>query len=195
MNNPAFLDLQVSLSNYLEAVNTSLNKMADAKFTLGPEDKPGTEVRNIYQLEIGNLDPSLPEAVGVSGDPVDHSGVTHNANVYVHLKLPANVLLNDWMYRIEVQGYSYESAKIIDCTYVGYAYQGGQTLYSASSTGTVPTNQYSDVNGNVILSFLLAGCYRSAFQVSSMVCGIGPAIKRGMIECKLSHAAQVAFAV
>jgi hypothetical protein len=192
MNASLWQTLKTKLSNYLFTVRDTLTNYENQKFIIGPEASIGTVFRNVYQLMIYSIDATNKR---VGGDPVDVSGISTQANVYVHLKLPGNINLNTWMHHVRVRGYSYGSAKIIDCTYVGYSYSPSNSFLNKEAMGTVTVDQYADTNGNIVLCFLLSSAYYSSFEVDTMRCGVNVGIKRGMIQCKLSTSNRVTFAV
>lgn len=192
MNSTIWATLKDKLSNYLFTVRNTLMHYENQKFIIGPETAIGTVFRNVYRLMIYSINETTKR---VGGDPVDVSGISTQNNVYVHIKLPGNIQLNTWMHYVRIRGYSYGSAKVIDCTYVGYSYSPTGSFLNREAMGTITTDQYADANGNIVISFLLPVAYYTSFEVETMKCGVGAGIKRGMLQCKLSTSNRVVFPV
>ena len=175
-------------------------KMADAqakfdqfralKDVVGTPGVNGTLTTSIFQGQIYGTGGTI--SVGADGD-FTSADLGASVNVYIHLKLPINVRQVDRMFWVNIRGYSYGSAKVIEETVVGYSYLAQNTLVNTNAVGNMTPAVYIDTNGNVVVRILVPSIYITTLRIDSMRVGSNPAIAVGEIKSKLSLADKVVF--
>lgn len=160
------------------------------KDVVGTPGEDGTLTMSVFQGQVwGTGGPIEPSSTG--GFPTTDLGTT--LGVYMHFKLPFNVNRDDRMFWMNIRGYSYGSAKIIDETLVGYCYTAQRELISKNAVGNATPALYVDSNGNCVMRIYCGNAYITAVRIDTMKVGIGDAVKPGEIQAKLSLADTVVF--
>jgi len=96
--------------------------------------------------------------------------VTNTTNQYVHMK--TNQPLNNIMFMVQFQGYSYGESKPIDATLVGYPYAPNNAIINVGTSGTHTCGSYKSSDGYAVLTILLPNTYYAGFILNQV--GAGP---------------------
>lgn len=177
----------------MNAAEAEFDEWRNQKDFEGEPGLDGTIRRNIAQGYISGT--------GVPNKPSGASGIFKDVdlgssqNVYIHLKLPLNLNIDNRMFWINVKGYSYGSASIIDETFVGYCYSAERKLLNKNTFGNMSPELYADSNGNIVARMLLPNIYVTTIRVDCMRVGGGFGIlfNVGDLSCKLSLSETVVF--
>ncbi|EPB5741432.1 hypothetical protein ACRQNN_006085 [Pseudomonas aeruginosa] len=193
-------NLTAAVDSKIGAIDTRMDT-AEAEFELWRNEKDlegdpgldGTIRRNIAQGYISSTGGThtMQGATGIF-TAVD---LGSSVSVYIHIKLPLNINLHDRMFWINIKGYSYGSAKIIDETLVGYCYASGHQLTNKSAFGNMTPDLYVDSNGNVVARLLVPNIYVTTIRVDCMKVGgaFGVLFDVGQLVAKLSLSDTVVF--
>ncbi|OCX94709.1 MAG: hypothetical protein BCV62_16135 [Pseudomonas sp. K35] len=181
-----------AIDTRMDAAEAEFDEWRNQKDLEGDPGADGTIRRNIAQGYVGGTGaPYGVDAAGIfAATPLGSS-----TNVYMHIKLPLNVNVDDRMFWINIKGYSYGSAAIIDETLVGYCYSATLSLNSKSVFGNMSPELYIDANGNIIARLLIPNIYVTTIRIDTMKVGGGYGVlfNVGQITAKLSLAATVVF--
>ncbi len=156
------------------------------------------------KVGVGTASPKAPlHVAGMLVQGTSHGTLSHqvasfftNANdntQYIHLRTPFDPKQAADMFHFKVTGYAYgASTKIIDITYVGYAYTGSETIINKEilnpNGGHAPAI-YQGSDDNVYLRFKPSSVYYLSFRVDSMYVGNGRVVEPGEVTVTMSPAA------
>jgi hypothetical protein len=116
----------------------------------------GLDRKNLYLGSVddaGNLAYSSP--LGGNGEigtrisnGVYYAGSAYRYGVYVHIRLPLSIAVDNQMYQFRVRGFTYINSKLIDITFGGYCYKNGSSLLYANDNNRslcVPTDGFTNI--------------------------------------------------
>ncbi len=127
---------------------------------------------------------------GTSHGTVSHQVASYftdedSSNEYIHIRTPFNPTVASDMFHFEVKGYAFNaSTKIVDITYVGYAYQTQGLIRDTeigNTTGGHAPAIYQGSDNNVYLRFKPSNIYYLSFRVDSMQVGNGRVVLPGEV--------------
>jgi hypothetical protein len=109
----------------------------------------------------------------------------NSSSQYIHIRTPFDPTVASEMFHFEVKGYAYNaSTKVVDITYVGYAYQTQGLIRDtgiSNPTGGHAPAIYQGSDNNVYLRFKPSNTYYLSFRVDSMQVGNGRVVLPGEV--------------
>jgi hypothetical protein len=157
------------------------------------------------KVGVGTALPQAPLHVegmlveGATQGTISHSVASYFTNQsttdYIHIRTPFNPTMASDMFHFKVTGYAYgASPKVIDITYVGYAYMSSGTLKNTEifnpNAGHAPM-MYQGSDDNVYLRFKPSNTYYMSFRVDSMYVGNGRIVEPGEVTITRSAASML----
>ncbi|WP_448124686.1 hypothetical protein [Pseudomonas veronii] len=174
----------------MDVARAEFDEFRSKKDLVGAVGASGSVQLNVFQGSVWGT--GGPQSTGASGEfSVVDLGTS--ANVYMHFKLPVNVNTHDQMFWLNIRGYSYGSASIVDETIVGYCYSPQRAVLNKAVFGSMSPGVYTDTSGNVIMCLKFPSVYVTTIRVDTMQVGIGGLFAVGSIKSKLSLADKVEF--
>lgn len=174
----------------MDVARAEFDEFRSKKDLVGAVGASGSVQLNVFQGSVWGT--GGPQSTGASGEfSVVDLGTS--ANVYMHFKLPINVNAHDQMFWLNIRGYSYGSASIVDETIVGYCYSPQRAVLNKAVFGSMSPGVYTDTSGNVIMCLKFPSVYVTTIRVDTMQVGIGGLFAVGSIKSKLSLADKVEF--
>lgn len=174
----------------MDVARAEFDEFRSKKDLVGAVGASGSVQLNVFQGSVWGT--GGPQSTGASGEfSVVDLGTS--ANVYMHFKLPVNVNTHDQMFWLNIRGYSYGSASIVDETIVGYCYSPQRAVLNKAVFGSMSPGVYTETSGNVIMCLKFPSVYVTTIRVDTMQVGIGGLFAVGSIKSKLSLADKVEF--
>ncbi|NMX36754.1 hypothetical protein HBO34_02570 [Pseudomonas veronii] len=174
----------------MDVARAEFDEFRSKKDLVGAVGASGSVQLNVFQGSVWGT--GGPQSTGASGEfSVVDLGTS--ANVYMHFKLPVNVNTHDQMFWLNIRGYSYGSASIVDETIVGYCYSPQRAVLNKAVFGSMSPGVYTDTSGNVIMCLKFPSVYVTTIRVDTMQVGVGGLFAVGSIKSKLSLADKVEF--
>ncbi|MCG7536506.1 hypothetical protein [Pseudoalteromonas sp. OOF1S-7] len=148
-----------------------------------------TEVNSFVAQQKARVDSSLDDltVIGDGGKGTLSFGIAQfftsgSGPTTVHLRLPLNVKTMDEMFHLKVRGYAYHEAKVVDATFVGYAYATYGDLINEQAIGSHLPTLYVGSDDHVYCRLSFAQKHFLTFSVDAMRVGNGRLFRSGDIE-------------
>ncbi|MCB2254673.1 hypothetical protein [Pseudomonas chlororaphis] len=178
------------IDDRMNVARAEFDEFRNKKDMVGVIGAQGTVLMNVFQGGVWGT--GGPQNVGASGGFSDVDLGT-SENVFMHLKLPMNINVNDQMFWFNIRGYSYGSATIVDETIVGYCYSPQRAVLNKAVFGNMSPEIYTDTKGNVVIRLKFPNIYVTTVRIDTMQVGVGALIPVGSIKSKLSLTEKVEF--
>lgn len=178
------------IDDRMNVARAEFDEFRNKKDMVGVIGAQGTVLMNVFQGGVWGT--GGPQNVGASGGFSDVDLGT-SENVFMHLKLPMNINVNDQMFWFNIRGYSYGSATIVDETIVGYCYSPQRAVLNKAVFGNMSPGIYTDTKGNVVIRLKFPNIYVTTVRIDTMQVGVGALIPVGSIKSKLSLTEKVEF--
>lgn len=178
------------IDDRMNVARAEFDEFRNKKDMVGVIGAQGTVLMNVFQGGVWGT--GGPQNVGASGG-FSEVDLGTSENVFMHLKLPMNINVNDQMFWFNIRGYSYGSATIVDETIVGYCYSPQRAVLNKAVFGNMSPGIYTDTKGNVVIRLKFPNIYVTTVRIDTMQVGVGALIPVGSIKSKLSLTEKVEF--
>ena len=150
----------------LAQVDQTFANLRDLRMVEGDPTRPGCVRRAILQgiVYATGGSPGLS-----SGGDMPRIDLGSTNNVYMHIKLPLKLNVNNRMFHLRFKGYNYGSAKPVNETVVGYCKASTQRLEGVHTKGNFVPTVYVDANQNIVVRFFFENIYYTTMVIDSMM--------------------------